>query len=344
MARILHSHSSAPGVDNRPYEIYHAGAHFAAYLIGQACLVAKVSPAAVRQTLGPTIDLSVWIPKKEGADRLNGQRPLQLPSCFGRLVGACLMNVVGPAIQPFWSEYQTAIKVGSCSPNINAVFRHLAHSTAASTGPQHPLWHKALGLAAHACDQVAADLDIPLLHDQPCAVLADQSKTFERLSLRWVFLVMNWWAIPLWAHVALLALISDRWVCAIIAGKMGEMHPLRCGAGMVGPAPPFIWNLSYDPFVVGLACAISAACPTFVDDLCGHTVGPSQAFRLLLFILAAGHAAGLQLTYTLVLGWLVLMGSSRSDRLSSPSLSPLNALLGRTTRASLLKDFLARFC
>lgn len=42
-----------------------------------------------------------------------------------------------------------------------------------------------------------------------------------------------------------------------------------------------------------MACAVNTRCPTFVDDLCGHTVGPTQTFRLLLFILAAGHAAGL---------------------------------------------------
>ena len=101
---------SAPGVDNRPYEVYHHGVSFVATLIGQAFHIADLPQLDVAQTLGPSIDLGVWIPKKEGADTTSGQRPLQLPSYLRRIFGGCIMAVVGPAVEPLLSAHQSAIR------------------------------------------------------------------------------------------------------------------------------------------------------------------------------------------------------------------------------------------
>ena len=51
--------------------------------------------------------------------------------------------------------------------------------------------------------------------------------------------------------------------------------------------------MSYDPIVDGLADAVGAATPTYVDDLCGLIVGPEQALRMMVFLIVAGHAEGL---------------------------------------------------
>ena len=125
---ILRSSGSAPGVDNRPYEIYHCGVSFVANLIGQGFHCSDIAHLDTDHTIGPSVDLGVWIPKKEGADTPSGQRPLQLPTTLRRLFGSCLMAVVGPVVEPLLSSHQSAIRGGSCGLNISDAVRHLASS------------------------------------------------------------------------------------------------------------------------------------------------------------------------------------------------------------------------
>lgn len=191
----MHCFRSAASVDNRPYEVYHFGSIFVAHLIGQALVVAEVCEDAITQALGPSVDLSIWIPKTDGGKWPIGQRPLQLPTCLRRLFGSTLMNIVGPAIEPKFSEHQTAIRGGSCGPNITAVFQQLRSNQGANCGPLHQLWHQVLGKAADACTTIAESASTASLQHQTIAVLADQSKAFERLSIRWVKLVMSRWKI-----------------------------------------------------------------------------------------------------------------------------------------------------
>jgi hypothetical protein len=99
---------------------------------------------------------------------------------------------------------------------------------------------------------------------------------------------------PDWIVCAFLALTFARSVRSIIGGRLSALRILRCGLGMGGPASPFLWNLAYDPIVVGLADACIASCPTYVDDLAGLAVGPVQTMRLLVLMLVVGHAAGLR--------------------------------------------------
>ena len=49
------------------------------------------------------------------------------------------------------------------------------------------------------------------------------------------------------------------------------------------------WNVGYDPIVGAVGG------PTFVDDLAGLTRGVRRTLRLHVFLLAAGHAAGLRI-------------------------------------------------
>ena len=125
----------------------------------------------------------------------------------------------------------------------------------------------------------------------PAAVLADQSKAFERLSLTWLWRVLGRWNLPRWIFRAFTALTRGRSVRSACAGATARA--LRCGIGMGGPQSPFLWNLAYDPIVDGLADAVLARTPTYVDDLCGLTHGPAHTLRMLLFLIVAGHAAGL---------------------------------------------------
>ena len=62
---------------------------------------------------------------------------------------------------------------------------------------------------------------------------------------------------------------------------------------MGGPASPLTWNIGYDPVVHGLAVAVRAPTPTYVDDLAALVSGPSQAVRALIFLVFASWAAGL---------------------------------------------------
>ena len=70
---ILRAAGAAPGGDNRPYELYHAGLHFCTLLMSQAFLVAHLPGEGLQHVLGPPVDLLIWIPKKAGADRAEGQ-------------------------------------------------------------------------------------------------------------------------------------------------------------------------------------------------------------------------------------------------------------------------------
>eukprot|EP00972_Heterocapsa_arctica_P065926 9727153-Heterocapsa_arctica.AAC.1 len=62
---------------------------------------------------------------------------------------------------------------------------------------------------------------------------------------------------------------------------------------MGGPASPFLWCLAYDPIIYALEEATNTPAPTYVDDLAGLVWGPAHALRAELFLLAAGHLAGL---------------------------------------------------
>ena len=122
---ILASHGSAAGLDGRPYEIYHHGVAFSTFLESQAFHAAALGRTSCVEVLGPNEDLSVWIPKKEGADTPASQRPLQLPITLRRIFGAALMDIISPVIEPMPSEHQAAICGGSCGPNIATTLRHL---------------------------------------------------------------------------------------------------------------------------------------------------------------------------------------------------------------------------
>ena len=65
---------------------------------------------------------------------------------------------------------------------------------------------------------------------------------------------------------------------------------------MGGTESLLLWALAYDPIVEGLEAATGTRCPTWVDDLSALAYGPSQSVRVVLFLLAAGHCAGLLVT------------------------------------------------
>ena len=90
LAAVLNPGGSAPGHDGIPYEAFHHGARFVACLLGQAFHAAALSPRALEITLGPSLDILVWILKVPGGETPAEMRPLQLPTCFRRLFGAAL--------------------------------------------------------------------------------------------------------------------------------------------------------------------------------------------------------------------------------------------------------------
>ena len=63
---------------------------------------------------------------KPDAEEPGGMRPLQLPTCCRRLIGAQVAGALGPAIEPQFCQDLAATAGGHCGPNVRAVFRHLS--------------------------------------------------------------------------------------------------------------------------------------------------------------------------------------------------------------------------
>ena len=80
-----------------------------ALLLGQALLAMAIDDFALACVVGPALDLLLWIPKKAVAVGTGDMRPLQLPPCFRRLIGAALAGIVGPIVEPHLSPRQVAI-------------------------------------------------------------------------------------------------------------------------------------------------------------------------------------------------------------------------------------------
>ena len=95
-------------------------------MLAQALYAATQGNSAVQRVLGPALDLLVWIPKKVGAETVDGQRPLQLPPCLHRLFGMAIMEHAGHVVAPLISVDQAAVRGGSCGTNLRAVTDHLA--------------------------------------------------------------------------------------------------------------------------------------------------------------------------------------------------------------------------
>ena len=143
--KVLAAGGSAPGYNGVPYEAYHQGVELVTEALSLAVLAAHHDPAVLDVMLGPNVDLLLWIPKKAGADRPDGQRPLQLPTCFRRLFGSVLTAMVAPTIEPRFSEWQASVRGGSCARNISRAFEHLAGYDEPVHAPRGTLWRDVLG-------------------------------------------------------------------------------------------------------------------------------------------------------------------------------------------------------
>lgn len=331
-------------MDNRPYEVYHHRVSFVANLIGQAIHIADSPWLDVAQALGPSEDLGVWIPKKEEADTTSGQRQLQLPSTLRRIFGGGLMAVVGPAVEPLLSTHQSAIRGGSCGPNIPDASHHLASTPCSAPPDPGTIWSDILGDIAAPCLGASNACTSEHTHLAPVCVLADQSKAFERVSIPWLREIMRRWKFPAWITAGFIALVADRRVCNRVGGSLSKARLLRCGAGMGGPASAFQWNLAYDPLVLSVADGASARCHTYVDDLCGPAVGPAHANRLLILLTAAGHAAGLRMDMHQCSTLHATTGKQQTARLLRPCPARVLGAPGRGPDAFTIHGMPGQFC
>ena len=171
-------------------------------------------------------------------------------------------------------------------------FAHLA----AERPPPHPpaaLWNDVLGPMAGEADALADGCQRRAIARLPAVLSADQSKAFERIALAWIVKVLRGWGLARWLMRAFMGLTAGRSVQAVHGGRLGDVHELLRSVGMGGTASMLIWNISYDPIVEGSHQAVQASTPTFADDLAGLATGPAQVCRLQIFLLVAGHAAGL---------------------------------------------------
>ena len=193
---VLAQRGSAPGIDDEPYEVYHQGAAFVATLLGQAHYASAISDDALAGVLGLAHDLLVWIPKLPAAVETKEWRPLQLPTCFRRLFGASVGEIVGPPIEAQLAAGQTAKRGGDCGRNIRQVYRHLEGVGPDPPAPDLQLWRAVLGPAADTATELADAAHDEAIAHCPAALFADQSKAFERLSHAWLDRVLQGWQFP----------------------------------------------------------------------------------------------------------------------------------------------------
>ena len=106
-----------------------------------------ISDDALARVAGPALDLLLWIPKKAAAAGTGDMRPLQLPPCFRRLIGAALASIVGPIVEPHLSPRQAAIRGGYCGPNVSAAFRHLAGADSGTAPSSMDQWNSLLAFS-----------------------------------------------------------------------------------------------------------------------------------------------------------------------------------------------------
>ena len=202
---ILAPGGSAPGIDGVPYEALQCGLRINAYFLAQCGHAAQAGDAVLKRTLGPAIDLLIWIPKKEGAEIANACRPLQLPTCQRRLFGAWTAGVIGPAIEPHFTTAQAAIHGGHCGNNVRQVFEHLAQPTGQGPRRPGPIWTALFGERGNvlwdALAQSEAQDDAT-----PACLFFDQSKAFERMEWEWCQAVLRRWGLPEWAVRAAMAI------------------------------------------------------------------------------------------------------------------------------------------
>ena len=111
MGLVLGPKDSMPGLDGHPYELYHVAPRLVSCLIGQAVYAADDGAQAVRDVIGGDIDLLAWIPKgPAGGCTPESLRPLQLPTCLKRYLGAFWAHTIGPIVEPRLSKEQAAKK------------------------------------------------------------------------------------------------------------------------------------------------------------------------------------------------------------------------------------------
>ena len=292
-AKVLAAGGSAPGHNGVPYEAYHQGVELVTEALSLAVLAVHHDPAVLDVMLGPNVDLLLWIPKKADADRADGQRPLHLPTCFRRLFGSVITEIVAPQVEPKFSEWQAAVKGGSCAENISGAFEHLGGFDELVHGPRGALWCGVLGEAVEGAEATCAHAGSAGLRACPAVVLADQSKAFERMSMAWLCKVMEGWRFPTWVQKAFDSLLKERGVRAC------RRSPRVCQSSREGsgngqhtqpvPLVPRVRPYSLRDSATGVKP------PTYVDDLSALVWGPDQALAVELFVMAAGHAAGLRI-------------------------------------------------
>ena len=182
---VLSSRSNAPGCDNCPYELYHYGASFFVSLVFWT----------LETVLVDWPDLLAWIPKFDGASTTLGTRPLQLPTCLRRLVGSVLVDLTGAEMESRLSADQAAVRGGDCLRNVAAVYDDLA-GRGTQAGADIPMWRGLFGRLAEpiggAIHDASASDGCP---EELAAVLADQSKAFERVAIWWLRRVLTRWGL-----------------------------------------------------------------------------------------------------------------------------------------------------
>ena len=287
---VLAAGGSAPGHNGIPYEAYRQGVELVTEALALAVLAAHHIPAVLDIMLGPNVDLLLWIPKKAGADRPDGQRPLQLPTCFRRLFGSVITSMVAAQIEPRFSEGQASVKGGSCAKNITGAFEHLGGSTSRSTVRQGLYGGASLATPPRAPRPRARTPGGPTSGHAPRRSLPTRADGHGLAAEGHGRVEVS----PLGTRGLRCPAEGKRSAC--MHRKCPRVRQDACkGTGNGNTPSPFLWCLGYDPIIFAVHEATGVRPPTYVDDLSALVWGPEQALAVEIFVMAAGHAAGLQI-------------------------------------------------
>lgn len=177
---VLGPKDSMQGLDGHPDELYHVAPRTVACLIGQAALAAEQGAQAIRDVIGGDVELLAWIPKgPEGGTTPGALRPLQLPTCKMRYLGAFWSHIVGPVVEPQFSSAQAAKKGGNCRDNIRRAYMHLDPRAASPPAPGYiddDLWTAVLEGAAGPVQALCDEAAHGAIDGTPACTFADQEK------------------------------------------------------------------------------------------------------------------------------------------------------------------------
>ena len=255
--------------------------------------MAVTAPITMWLTTPIPVDITVFIPKYEGANKPEPFRPLQLPDVIRRKMQDLFVMVMAATVYNNLSNQHAAGDTQrDCSHCVMTNHDALDHG---SSPPTHG--RKGVAPAPMQEDQLAhligneayaALNDIESLEDEETFLHAqgmptesypdgrvqrflqtfDQMKAYENLCVLFLLRVLQAMGAPAWVTLVVTLWLRPRQVRILVERYLGPLIDLARSLGMGGPAAPMLWDVAYDVIVSFVAGTPGVICsPTYADDM-----------------------------------------------------------------------------